>query len=85
MLRALHFPVTTSTLPESGPLPFTRIGVAVSTMRPSDNIILETAELTGMDAFEEVVNLEDVSNLADPLKQRLVDAVRQQAPDVKIG
>lgn len=84
MLRSLHFPVTTTTLPESGPLPFTRIGVAVSTMRPSDDIILETAELTGMDAFEEVVNLEDVSALADPLKQRLADAVRQQAPDVTI-
>ncbi len=84
MLSALHFPVTTATLPESGPLPFTRIGVAVSTMRPSDDIILETAELTGMDAFEEVVNLEDLSNLADPLKQRLVDAVHQQAPDVTI-
>jgi hypothetical protein len=84
MLQALHFPVTTAKLPESGPLPFTRIGVAVSTKRPSDDIILETAELTGMDAFEEVVNLEDVSNLADPLRQRLVDAVRQQAPDVAI-
>jgi len=44
----------------------------------------ETAELTGMDAFEEVVNLEDVSALADPLKQRLADAVHQQAPDVTI-
>jgi hypothetical protein len=53
-------------------------------MRPSDDIILETAELTGMDAFEEVVNLEDVSALADPLKQRLADAVHQQALDVTI-
>lgn len=84
MLRALHFPVTTTTLQESGPLPITRIGVAISTNRPSDDVILESAELTGMDAFEEVVNLDDVSNLADPLKQRVIDAVRQQAPDVPI-
>ena len=84
MLRALHFPVTTTTLPEFGPLPITRIGVAISTMRPSDDVILESAELTGMDAFEEVVNLDDLSSLSDPLKNRLIEAVRQQAPDVAI-
>lgn len=84
MLNALHFPITTITLPESGPLPITRIGVAISTMRPSDDVMLESAELTGMDAFEEVVNLEDVSSLTDPLKQRLVDAVREHAPDAAV-
>ncbi len=30
---ALHFPITTTTLPEFGPLPITRIGVAMSTKR----------------------------------------------------
>lgn len=84
MLRALHFPVTTITLPESGPMPITRIGVAISTMRPSDDVILESAELTGMDAFEEVVNLDDLSNLTDPLKNRLIEAVRENAPEVSI-
>ncbi|HEY3883859.1 MAG TPA: hypothetical protein VGL62_01530 [Vicinamibacterales bacterium] len=84
MLRALHFPVTTTTLPDFGPLPITRIGVAISTMRPSDDIILESAELTGMDAFEEVVNLDDLSNLSDPLKERLREALREHAPDVTI-
>ncbi len=79
---ALHFPITTTTLPEFGPLPITRIGVAISTMRPSDEVILQSAELTGMDAFEEVVNVDDLARLRDPLKERLLEVARQQAPEL---
>jgi hypothetical protein len=79
---ALHFPITTTTLPEFGPLPITRIGVGISTERPSDAVILQSAELTGMDAFEELVNVDDLSQLRDPLKERLLEIVRQQAPEL---
>jgi hypothetical protein len=81
VFNALHFPITTTTIPEFGPLPITRIGVAVSTTRPSDDVILQSAELTGMDAFEEVVNVQDLSQLRDPLKHRLMEIARQQAPE----
>src|SRR6476620_4380234 len=79
---ALHFPITTTTVPEFGPLPITRIGVAVSTARPSDDVILQSAELTGVDAFEEVVNVQDLSTLRDPLKKRLIDIAKQHAPEM---
>ena len=79
---ALHFPITTTTVPEFGPLPITRIGIAVSTTRPSDDVILQSAELTGVDAFEEVVNVQDLSNLRDPLKQRLLAIAKQHAPEL---
>jgi hypothetical protein len=79
---ALHFPITTTTVPEFGPLPITRIGVAVSTTRPPDDVILQSAELTGVDAFEEVVNVQDLSNLRDPLKRRLIDLAKQHAPEL---
>jgi hypothetical protein len=80
--EALHFPITTTTVPEFGPLPITRIGVAISTTRPSDKVILESAELTGMDAFEEIVNVDDLAHLRDPLKERLLEIARQQAPEL---
>jgi hypothetical protein len=79
---ALHFPITTTTVPEFGPLPITRVGVAVSTARPSDDVILQSAELTGVDAFEEVVNVQDLSTLRDPLKKRLIDIAKQHAPEM---
>ena len=78
---ALHFPITTTTLPDFGPLPITRIGiVGVSTSRPSDAVIVESAELTGMDAFEEVINVDELSTLRDPFKERLLAIAREQAP-----
>lgn len=80
--EALHFPITATTLPEFGPLPITRIGFAISTRRPSDDVILQSAEVTGMDAFEEVVNVRDLSGLRDPLKERLMEVARQHAPDL---
>jgi hypothetical protein len=82
MLDALHFPVTTSKSPEFGNVPITRIGIGISTSRPSDAVLVESAELTGMDAFEEVVNVQDLSALRDPLKERLLEIARQQAPEL---
>jgi hypothetical protein len=79
---ALHFPLTTSKSREFGELPITRIGIGISTTRPSDSVILESAELTGMDAFEEVVKVEDLAALRDPLKDRLMEIARQQAPEL---
>jgi hypothetical protein len=82
IFEALHFPISSTTVPEFGPLPITRIGVDLSTTRPSDDVILQSAELTGMDAFEEIVSVEDLSRLTDPFKQRLMDVARQQAPEL---
>lgn len=80
---ALHFPITSTTLPDFGPLPITRIGiVGVSTSRPSDAVIVESAELTGMDAFEEIINVDELSKLRDPFKERLLEIARQQAPEL---
>jgi hypothetical protein len=78
---ALRFPVSTITLPDFASLPVTRIGIGISTTRPPDGVLLESAELTGMDAFEEVVDVEDISRLSDPLKERLLAIVRQ-APEL---
>lgn len=82
LLEALHFPVTTRKTPEFGELPLTLVSAAITTSRPSDAVIIESAELTGMDAFEEVVNAEDIARLPDPLKDRLVEIARTQAPEL---
>ena len=81
VLESLHFPLTTTKLPDFGPLPITRIGIPISTTRPTDEVILQMADLTGMDAFEELIQVADLSRLGDPLKTRLLDLAREQAPD----
>jgi hypothetical protein len=82
MLEGLHFPVTTATIADFGELPLTRIGIGISTVRPSDAIVVESAELTGMDAFEEVVNVAEIGRLPDPFKERLLDLARKHAPEL---
>jgi hypothetical protein len=82
VFEALHFPLTTSKSPQFGELPITRIGIGITTERPSDAVMIESAELTGMDVFEEVVKVEDIAGLGDPFKGRLLDIARQQAPEL---
>lgn len=85
MLEALHFPVHTTKTEEFGDLPVTVVSAAIATSRPSDAVMIETAELTGMDAFEEVINVQDIVNLRDPQKDRLLEIVRGQAPQLLSG
>jgi hypothetical protein len=82
ILEALHYPITTHKLPEFGGLPITRISAGFSTERPSDEVVLESAGLTGMDAFEEVVNVGELSALPHAWKERLLAIAREHAPDL---
>jgi hypothetical protein len=76
MLDALHFPLTTLRLPEFGELPITCLTSVITTIRPPDNVLIESTEFSGLDAFEEVVRLEDIANLRDLLKERLTEIAR---------
>jgi hypothetical protein len=82
ILEAMHFKLATETTPEFGELPVTRIAVDISTERPSDDVVIESADLTGMDSFEEVVSADDIALLQDRLKERLLAIVRTHTPDV---
>ncbi len=80
VFEALQFPLTVTTVPASGALPITRIGVAIGTSLPDDDVILESAALTGVDAFEEVINVDELRTLREPFKDRLFEVARQHAP-----
>ena len=54
--------------------PFTRIGIDVTTERPEDDVVIESAELTRDGAFEEVVNADDISRLQSAFP-RLIEIV----------
>jgi len=82
ILEALHFPLCTERLPEFGELPITLLSSAVSTLRPPDDVIIENTEISGMDVFEEVVNLDDIVNLNNPLKERLIELVKSHGENL---
>jgi hypothetical protein len=80
ILDELRYPVSTAKSPELGDLPLTRISVPISTERPGDDVVIESAGLTGIDAFEEVVKVSDLASLREPFKERLLAIARESAP-----
>ena len=84
MLQALHFNISSAPSPGFGDLPVTRISAPIATVRATDEVILQSAELTGMDGFEEVVSVRDIARLRDAFRDRLVDVVREHAPELSL-
>jgi hypothetical protein len=82
ILDALHYPITTDRTPEFGDLPLTYISSSISTIRPPDDLIIQSTDLSGRDVFEEVVNIDDIVALRDPLKDRLIEIVRSHGEDL---
>jgi hypothetical protein len=78
MLETLHFPISTDRSPLFGELPITTISCDVSTQRLPDDVIIESTEVSGMDAFEEIVSVEDIAALRDPLREKLIAIVESQ-------
>ena len=73
ILKQLHFPVSVEYLTEFGDVPLTYISSSISTVRPPDRVLLESSEVSGMNAFEELVRLEDIPRLRDHLKEQLLE------------
>jgi|MudIll2142460700_1097286.scaffolds.fasta_scaffold18027_3 hypothetical protein len=80
LLSALHFPVGSGTFPEFAQLPVTTISTHVSTFLPPDEVIMESTEISGVNVFEEVIRLEDVQAIRNPMKEHLLDLVKTHAP-----
>jgi hypothetical protein len=75
VFEALHFPLSIGKLPEFGDLPVNFLSCPVSTLRPPDPVVIESTDLSGTDAFEEVVSLEDVAKIRNPYKDQLEELV----------
>ena len=78
MLDALHFDVTTGRLAEFGELPIVTVASTVPTLRPPDSVIIQSTEISGRDAFDEIVDVEGLLDMRDPFKERLIELVKSQ-------
>lgn len=78
LLDALNFPVRSETLPEFGALPLTVVTSALKTERPSDDVILESTDLSGVDVTEEIVRVTNVAGMVDRRRARLLDIVEAE-------
>ena len=82
VFEALRFPFEVEKLPGLGELPVTCITSSVTTVRPPDEVIIESTEISGLNAFEEVVNVDDIREMKDPFRESLFEVIRKNAPDL---
>jgi hypothetical protein len=82
IMQALRFPITSARREEYHGLPIPFINAAIPTVRPPDEVIIESTEISGTDVFEEVINLDEVAALRDPFKEQLMELVRNHGGDV---
>jgi hypothetical protein len=85
LFDGLRFPVSSGRLAEFGELPLTNISACVSTIRPPDSVIIESTEISGQNAFEEIINLDDLRTLEDPLKSRLIELARSHGVELAMS
>ena len=55
----------------------TFISSSVSTILPHDDVVVESTEVSGTNAFEEIVNFDDIAALRNPLKERLAELLER--------
>ena len=73
LLAALRFNISTESSAEYGNIPLLVVSCPVRTIRPSDELIIQSTELSGASIFEEVINEDDINQLIDPYKEHLLE------------
>lgn len=76
LLEAMRFRVNTTHYDDLGQLPITVLEAPLSTIRPSDDVVIQSTEISGTNTFAEVVDPQAIEEMADPLKQQLREIVR---------
>jgi hypothetical protein len=82
ILEALRFPLRTGTVEEFGALPLTYIECPISSHRPADAVMTESTELSGNAVFEELIAVEQIAALEDPLRTQLTAIVKEHGGDL---
>ena len=77
LLEALRFRISTAPVVGCGKLPFVHVTAAVPTVLPPDDVIIESTEISGTNAFEEVVDIKGLQGLRDPFKEAVLELARQ--------
>lgn len=81
---ALHFHISSGKIAEFGPLPVTSIASSITTLRPPDEVIIESTEISGTPAFEEIVNTDDIIRMQNPLKEKLLEIIKNQGQSLQL-
>lgn len=73
LLSALRFEMFLEPSLAYGDLPLILVSCPIRTILPSDELIIQSTELSGSSVFEEVLNIEDINQLTNPYKDHLLE------------
>jgi hypothetical protein len=76
LLGDLRYQLHADTSPDLPKVPLTTITASLPSFRPSDDLILSAVTFSGVPAFIELIDIEALATLEDPLKARIVALVR---------
>jgi hypothetical protein len=82
LLSALRFRIAIETCAPLGDLPLVTISAPFRTFRPSDSLVAMASGLAGGATFTEVLAVDSVRNLSDPLREQAVATMRQHNVEV---
>jgi hypothetical protein len=82
LLAGLRYRVEVRRSPEMGDLPLVTISAPFSTLRPPDNLVMIASGLAGGATFAEVLDLQSVQNLQDPLRQEVAAAFQTHGQEL---
>lgn len=75
LLQDLRYEVGIRELPDFGGLPVVVLKAPLETFLPPDNFIVQVTQLSGIPAFQELIDLDAVDNIPDPLRESLKNSI----------
>ncbi len=75
LLQDLRYDVEIRNLPELGGLPIVILKAPIETFLPPDDFILQVTQLSGIPAFQELIDHDAIESIPDPLRESLKNAV----------
>jgi len=82
LLGALRYKVEVRKSPQLGDLPLITISAPFRTFRPADKLVTMAAGLAGGDSFAEVLDVESVRTLSDPLRDEALEILRRHQAEI---
>ncbi|MBC2714100.1 MAG: hypothetical protein HF978_02220 [Desulfobacteraceae bacterium] len=76
LLEDLRYEMEIQTLEDLGGLPVVILKAPIQSFLPSDEFMLNVTQLSGIPAFQELVDLDALENMPDPLKEALQKSIQ---------
>jgi hypothetical protein len=63
-------------------MPLTHVASSIATVLPPDEVIIESTDISGIEAFEVLVSVHELAGMYDPLCEPVLEVVKKHAANV---